>query len=104
MEQLFVVTRRDLSPGAQAAQCLHAFRQFVEEHPTVERSWFTSSNTIILKAVENEDELQALYRRAYLRDFAVSSFREPDFSDALTAIALEPKGRALVRSIPLALV
>lgn len=102
MDRLYLVTRRDLPAGAQAAQLCHALRQFTEEHPATDREWFTTSNTIVLLAVADERELAALRDRAIDRDLRSAAFREPDLADALTAIALEPRAARLCRDVPLA--
>lgn len=95
--------RADLSPGQQAVQAAHALRQFVEEHPDVDRSWFTSSNTLAFLAVSDEEALGVLYEKALDREIPVASFREPDRGNELTALALGPSARKLVRALPLAL-
>lgn len=82
-----------MSFGAQAAQLCHAMRQFVEEHPAIDRSWFSISNYICLLKVVNELELQNLFSKARELEIACSAFREPDLGNQLTAICLEP-GRA----------
>jgi hypothetical protein len=103
--KLFLVTRADLGAGAQAVQSAHAFREFAERHREIERDWYRTSNHLALLAVKNEAELAALLRAAIDRDVAVASFREPDFGNALTAIALGPcaHARAICRRLPLAL-
>lgn len=102
-DRLYVVVRSDLPPGAQVAQALHAFRAFLEEHPGVERAWFLASNTLAVLTAPSEGALQAIVMDAVDNDFRVSQFREPDLGDSLTAIALEPAAKRLVRMLPLAL-
>jgi hypothetical protein len=103
--KLFLVTRADLSAGSQAVQAAHAFREFAERHPTIERDWYRTSNHLVLLAVKNEAELAALLRAAIDRDVAAASFREPDLGSALTAIALAPCAQAhsICRRLSLAL-
>lgn len=103
--KLYVVTRRDLRPGAQAVQACHAARQFAAEHPDLERAWFEASNTLALLAVPDEPALAQLAARASARGLRVAAFREPDLGDALTAIALEPGdgARRLCAGLPLTL-
>ena len=103
MNRLYLVTRSDLPPGAQAVQASHAMRQFQAEYPEVERQWFETSNTLVLLSVPNEQSLARLLYKATDRDIKASAFREPDLSNALTAVALEPDGAKLVRNLPLAL-
>lgn len=101
--KLFLVTRRDLTPGARAAQLCHALRQFVDEHPDVDREWFERSNTLVLLEASDEDALWDLAGEARARGIPVSTFCEPDMGDALTSVAIGPKGKRLLRSLPLAL-
>jgi hypothetical protein len=104
-EKLILVTRADLAAGAQAVQAAHALRELAERHPIAERVWYATSNHLALLAVKNEAELAALLRAAIDRDVPVAAFREPDFGNALTAIALAPcaHARAICRRLPLAL-
>lgn len=102
---MYVVTRKDLFPGAQIAQALHAFREFIEEHPTIDKSWYKNSNYIAILSAKDEMELERLSLRLTKKGIKHSLFREPDLNDELTAIAIEP-GRDSKRacsSYPLAL-
>lgn len=103
MEKLYLVTRRDLPPGARASQLCHAMRAFVEQHPDVDRGWFERSNTLVLLEVADEDALMRLAWQAAMTGVHWSLFREPDLNDAATAVALGPNGQTLVRRLPLAL-
>jgi peptidyl-tRNA hydrolase len=102
-DKLYLVTRGDLPAGQQAVQACHALRQFVEEHPEVERAWFAGSSHLALLAVADEGELARLLVEARDRGLLAAAFREPDLGDALTAVALEPGARRLLRRLPLAL-
>lgn len=101
--KLYVVTRRDLSPGAQAVQSCHVLWQFSFEHTDIGKTWFTESNTLALLTVANEIELLGLLDRAKAAHIRYATFKEPDFNDSLTAIALEPGPRTkkLVSGLPL---
>lgn len=103
MDKLLLVTRADLSPAQQAVQAIHALRQFVAEHPEVDREWFETSNTIALLEVANEQALGVLMKKARDRDVPVAAFREPDRANELTAIALGPQGKKLTKNLRLAL-
>jgi hypothetical protein len=102
---LYVITRRDLDPGYQATQSIHAFREFLEKHPIVEALWYETSNYIGLLSVANEEELVKLLNKANEKGIKASFFREPDIDDQITAIVLEPNdlSRRLVSNLPLAL-
>ena len=104
MSKLYVIARRDLPDGAQAAQATHAAVAFVLEHLELARAWNRDSNNLVELTVSNEAELVRLLEKAACRLVTHSTFREPDFGNALTAIALMgdavPK---LVSSLPLRL-
>jgi peptidyl-tRNA hydrolase len=101
--KLFLVTRDDLPVPQQAVQSCHAMREFSEEHPEIDRSWYRESNHLALLAVPDEAGLKQLADEAKLLGFKFSLFREPDRNDELTAVALEPRAKRLCRGLPLAL-
>lgn len=103
MKKLHIVTRQDLDPGQQAVQAIHAMREFVREHPTVDQDWYENSNTLAFLAVRDEPELERLLSAAQERAIPCSAFREPDLDHELTAVALGPKAKRLCRRLPLAL-
>lgn len=104
-DKLYLVTRRDLSPGYQAVQSCHALRQFIADHPDIDAEWFTKSNYLALLSVEDETELMRLLVAADDMGIRWSAFREPDVGGAITAIAIEPHPKAveLCKKLPLAL-
>lgn len=101
--RLYLVTRRDLPPGQQAVQAAHALRAFVETHPSIDRTWYGTSRTLVLLATPDEHTLAALASEAAFRGVAVAPHHEPDHGGALGAIALAPEATSLLRKIPLAL-
>lgn len=104
-DKLFLVTRRDISPGYQAVQSCHAMRQFTADHPDVDGTWFTNSNYLALLSVADEAELMRLIVQSHDMGLRWSAFREPDVGGAITAIAIEPHPKAieLCKGLPLAL-
>lgn len=100
-----MVTRRDLDPGYQAVQSIHAAIQFKFEHPEISQSWFEQSNYLGLLSVANENELLDLIKQAKDNNVAHSIFREPDIDNQITAIALAPGSitKKLCSRLPLAL-
>ena len=104
-DKLYLVTREDLSPGYQAVQACHALRQFVADHPEIDKEWFTQSNYLALLVVKNLDDLVKLQNDAQNLGLRVSVFDEPDIDNQITAIAIEPhpKSQELCRSLSLAL-
>jgi len=101
--KLYIIIRADLDPGAQLAQACHAAFQFGIDHKTVTDYWHLKSNNLVLLSVPNEATLKHLATRIQDAGLAHSTFREIDFDNAVTALALEPDGRRLVSNLPLAL-
>lgn len=101
--KLFLITREDLDPGQQAVQAAHALQEFNIQHAEAARAWHGESNTLAFLAVPNEKALHVLWRKARDRCIPVSGFREPDRQNELTALAIGPEGKGLVRNLPLAL-
>jgi len=102
-DKLYIITRSDLSPGSRAAQSVHGALAFAHEHPEVTGTWYRSSNNIVLLETENEVALLELAMKAKANGVPCSVFKEPDFEDATTSIAIGPSGWRLVSSLPLAL-
>jgi hypothetical protein len=100
-----VITRRDLEPGYQAVQSIHAAIQFKFDHPQLSQEWFEQSNYLGLLSVADEQELNKLIEQATTHSIHFSIFREPDIENQITAIALEPgqKSKKLCSKLPLAL-
>ena len=102
-EKLYVITRQDLSNGQQAVQASHALTEFLFEHPAIASQWHASSNTLALLSVSDEESLRRLKLKARQRRLRCASFHEPDRNNELTAIALEPNAKGLLRDLALAL-
>ena len=103
IEKLYLVTRRDLPPGSRVAQVAHAFREYIEHFPAAEKAWYETSNTLVCLEADDEAALRTLVEQALNRDVPVAVFEEPDLGGALTAIALGPSAKSLVRHLDLAL-
>lgn len=104
-QKLYVVTRRDLSPGSQAVQGMHALVEFSMYHPNDYDDWYKQSNHLCFLVVNDEQELGSLCRKLYNAGVKFSDFREPDLGMSLTAIAIEATDQAssAVSSLSLAL-
>ena len=89
-DKVYIITRRDMSPGYQGVQSIHAMRQFSEEHPDIDKAWFKQSNYLAWLSVTDEAELFELLAKAARKHIRCSIFREPDVDNQVTAIALEP--------------
>lgn len=101
-EKLFLVTREDLPWGQQAVQAAHAMREFVREHPEIDRRWYETSNTLALLVVRDERALERLIEQAQWKGVPFAGFREPDRQNELTAVALGPSGGRLCQRLSLA--
>ena len=89
-DKFYVVTRRDLTPGQQLAQCVHGAIQFTQEWPEITCPWYTESNFLVCLSITDEDALKELAEQARVLGVRYSAFEEPDFGDEWTAVALEP--------------
>lgn len=102
-EKLYIITRADLPAGAMLAQSVHAMRLFVATHPEVDREWYELSNNLVCLCVPDEPALERLRDSLQSRGIPVAAFQEPDFKDALTALAAAPDAWRWVSDLPLAL-
>ena len=100
--RLIIISRKDLSPGAQNAQSLHAISQFALDHPAVFKAW--NNQYVVSLSVLDENHLGNLLAKIESHGIPASAFYEPDLNFELTAICLEATEKAskLVSSLPLA--
>lgn len=103
MDRLRIVVDAALSPGAVAAQAVHAVVAFGAEHREAHEAWRTGSNTVVILEA-GVTQLAVLRDKAGARGLHVASFHEPDLGDAMTAIAIgpAPEARRLTRGLRLA--
>ena len=104
--KFYVAVRRDLSPGLQLAQSVHAMAEFWDAHPSHARSWRRRSNFLVVVTVPDEEALLALATEASLgKEICTTLVCEPDLGDEHTALALQPglEAAALCAQFPLAL-
>lgn len=104
MERLYVVTRSDLTPGAQGTQSQHAVSEYAVRHPDRHREWHTTGQNLIWLAVRDLDALEELL--SLLEDecrIECAAFFEPDFGDQLTAFAVGGEAARRLSSLPCAL-
>jgi len=87
----------------QACQVAHAALQFAIAFPDLTALWQRDSGTLAILAAPDELALGWLYADVVQGGLRVVSFHEPDLHDALTAVALEPAARYLVRRLPTAM-
>jgi hypothetical protein len=103
LEKLYVIVRSDLAPGAQIAQTAHAVSEFAVAHPDDFRAWASEQRNIVCLGIPNEAALADLLSLAQSKHIRCARFREPDYDDELTAIALGNGGDKITSSLPLAL-
>lgn len=84
------MVRKDLTPGAKLAQSVHAAFRFADEWRHTTNDWLDNSEYICILEIENEAALMALWEKAVQENIRCSSFREPDYNNSLTALALAP--------------
>lgn len=104
-EKLYIITRRDLTPGLQCAQVAHAAFQFAYEHRPLAAQWLQESNFVVILSVENEIALTEFGKHIESHHIPVTWFTEPDIEDQVTAIALAPSPKTveLCADLPLAM-
>jgi len=97
-----MVTRRDLHPGVQASQLVHANSEFAVEYPVQFLNWHDTSNYVALLSVEDEQSLINLANKLRSRGLSVSLFQEPDLNNQYTSLAVEAcdKARRLTSNLP----
>lgn len=103
--KLIVITRRDLTPGAQAVQSAHAAIDFQHQFPQISQNWNKLSNYLILLSVDNEDSLKHQIQKIIKFNLSHVVFKEPDMDNQITAVCIEPseKSRKLFSHLPLTL-
>lgn len=103
--KLISITRQDLTPGYQVVQTAHAIADFAYDHFDLFKQWKQESNSIITLAVKNEQSLIDIYVKLKEITPHITSFREPDIDNQMTAIAVysTPEMRKMLCHIPLAL-
>jgi hypothetical protein len=77
--------------------------QFALAFPWITAAWQRDSGTLAILATRDELALGWLCTDAVLAGLHAISFHEPDLDGALTAVALEPAARDLVRRLPMAM-
>lgn len=87
MKKLYIIVAAALATGLKMAQACHGMRQFIEEHPDIDRQWFAESNNIVVLQVDDVPSLADLLEGNGVR---LSRFHEPDLGGQLTAICVEP--------------
>lgn len=104
-DKLYLITRRDLSPGYQAAQSCHALHEFARCYPNHFHEWESRSQYLAVLSVANEIELMRLLVKASDEKLMATAWYEPDQNGHITAIAIESdrKTAILCRKLPLAL-
>lgn len=103
-DKLYVIVRKDLKPGEQMAQSLHAVLHFMADNLALTKEWMNKSDFICALNIENEMELNKLLYKAKENGIISTAFFEPDLDNSLTAICLEPgkRSKSLCKGLKLA--
>jgi hypothetical protein len=96
--KLYLLVDHGLSAGMKAAQAIHAFHAFSQEHPGIIQEWQADNNIVVL----SHPELSNLCHTLTAKGIRYTPFYEPDLGDAMTAICIEPAGKRYVRECALA--
>lgn len=67
---------------------------FVMKYPEKCNNWHRDSNYMVQLEVQDEEALIKLSVNLKMNDITHVVFREPDLDNAITAIAIEPTGKA----------
>ena len=83
---------------------MHASLEFAYDCPEQFKKWHETSNSIIVLACANEEELKKIFWDFMSRGRHASFFVEPDIKDQWTSICIEPHedNKRLLSSLPLA--
>ena len=87
--RLYVLCRKDMEYSSPAVQAGHAVAHYLLNRK--EEGW--SNETLIYLGVKNLHELQKWCRKLDEHNIKWYGFKEPDYNDELTAIAIPTDGR-----------
>jgi len=93
-QKMYIVVRGDLSPGAQAAQAVHAAQTWTMRHPQDALRWEEQCGVVVILSVRDTDELLTVANRSFLEAGGFEAFFDDDLTPRLGAIALCPSVRA----------
>ena len=100
---MYIVVRRDLTPGQMACQSAHALADFAMRYRDTFEAWSVLSNHICILEVENSAELTELAVKLTVSGLKVVMFSEPDLpDDPITAFCAEPAARQQLSQLRLA--
>ena len=104
INKLTIVTRRDLTAGAQSAQATHSALLFSQEFPHICQEW-SKEPYLALLSVRDEFELHRLIFKLKKSNLNFSIFTEPDIDNQVTSVCIEPsdKTKKITSSLPLML-
>lgn len=83
---------------------MHASLEFAYEFPKQFKEWHEKSNSVVILATRNEEELKKQYEKFASMGRCVSRFLEPDIGNEWTSICIEPHedNKKLLSCLPLA--
>jgi peptidyl-tRNA hydrolase len=85
-----VVTRNDLTLQYQLPQCIHSVVEVAIQFPEEHRQWHKDSNTVVVLAAKDLNELEKLCEELEENNLKFVKFFEPDVGMKLTSISIVP--------------
>ena len=103
-QKLRIVIDNTLKPGQQLAQACHIMREWSAVHPDLDERWYKDSNYLVCLSA-SPDQLKQLMENCEQQSVPWAYFKEPDYENKITGIALAPcdQARKLTSQFPLAL-
>ena len=87
--RMYAIAMRHLSGIQKAIQCWHAGQHYANKYGDRAdfKQWATKDETIIILEAGTTDQLKKVKKKLEKLGVPVTDFHEPDFDNALTAIA-----------------
>ena len=93
MKSMYILVRKDLTQIYKIVQGAHALAQYALENTQLFNEW--KNETIVFLDVNDEKSLLKWKDKLFYSDKVISTFREPDIDNQLTAIACYDDGEML---------
>ena len=90
MNKMFILVRKDLGSPYKLVQGAHALAQYALENTQLFNEW--GNQTIVFLDVNDEKALHKWKDKLFYSDKVISTFREPDIDNQLTAISCYDTG------------
>lgn len=99
---MYVVVRKDMTPGQMACQAAHALADYAMYHRARFEVWQAVSNHICILEVADSSELLELACKLRMENFELTVFAEPDLGNQATAFCVGPEAKSFLRKLRLA--